>query len=197
MKRFNFLLGIGVLGMAGLAGCGDSDVPEAENEEEIITDVTLTFTPSDGGGAITAAAQDPDGEGPAGLEIITDIELAANTTYVLSLELENSVEGESITEEIAEEDEEHLFFFGWTADLFTDPAGDGNIGASNGNDPVNYNDEDDEGLPVGLSTTWTTGVAGSGTFRVILKHQPDIKSATSTSADGESDVDITWDITIE
>lgn len=197
MKRINFLLGIGFLGMISLAGCGDSDVPEAENEEEIITDVVLTFTPSDGGAAITAAAKDPDGEGPDELEIIKDIELAANTTYVLTLALENSVEGESITEEIAEEDEEHAFFFGWTADLFTDPTGDGNIGAGNGNDPLNYNDQDDAGLPVGLSTTWTTGDAASGTFRVILKHQPDIKSATSSSADGESDVDITWDITIE
>jgi hypothetical protein len=31
---------------------------------------------------------------------------------------------------------------------------------------------------------------------VILKHQPDTKSANSTSNDGESDIDITWGITI-
>ena len=196
MKKINYLLGLGLVGMVGVIGCGDQDAPEAENEEEIITDVTLTFTPSAGGTAITASAQDPDGEGPEELEVTQDIELDANTTYVLTLELGNSIEGESITEEI-EEDDEHMFFFGWTSGLFTDPTGDGNIGTSNRDDPMNYNDYDDDDFPVGLSTTWTTGDAASGTFRVILKHQPDIKSATSTSANGESDVDITWDITIE
>ena len=80
--------------------------------------------------------------------------------------------------------------------MFTDPDGDGNIDSRD--DTVNYEDEPDEnGYPVGLETSWTTGVAGSGTFRVVLKHQPDIKSASSSVSDGESDVDITWDISVQ
>jgi len=185
-------LAIGIFSM----GCGDDDIPEAENEEEIITDVTLTFTPAGGGTAIIASAQDPDGEGPEELQITKDIELEANTSYVLTLALENSIEGESITEEVEEESDEHMFFFGWTSGLFSDPTGDGNIGSSSRNDPMNYDDKDVNDLPVGLTTSWTTGDAASGSFQLILKHQPGSKSATSTSEDGESDIDITWNVSI-
>ncbi|KXK24647.1 MAG: hypothetical protein UZ12_BCD005001928 [Bacteroidetes bacterium OLB12] len=101
----------------------------------------------------------------------------------------------NITEEVEEESDEHLFFFAWTNNTFSDPAGDGNI--DNRSDAVNYNDTDANGLPVGLSTTWTTtDVSASGTFRVILKHQPNLKSATSTATMGESDVDLTFTLNV-
>lgn len=184
-----FILGIGLL---GFVSC-DNDVPEAEDEEEIITDVTLTFTSA--AGTVTASAQDPDGEGPESIEVSGSIDLAPNTEYILTLALENSVEGESITEEIEEEDEEHMFFFAFTEGLFSDPAGNGNVDARS--DVVNYNDADANGFPVGLSTTWTTGDAAEGTFQLILKHQPDLKSASSGSTVGSSDVDLTWNVTIQ
>ncbi len=86
-----------------------------------------------------------------------------------------------------------MFFFGWTEGLFADPTGDGNI--DNRDDPINYNDEDDNGLPVGLSTSWTTGDSvPSGTFEIILKHQPDLKSASTTVDDGGTDLELTWNI---
>jgi hypothetical protein len=177
-----------------IQSCSDNDVPKAENEEEIITDVTLTFQPMTGDSAVLATASDPDGEGPADLIIDSNITLAANTTYTLMISLTNSVEGESITEEIEEEADEHLFLFGWTNEVFSNPAGDGNI--DNRGDLINYSDSDDNGLPVGLETGWTTGNEGSGTFRVVLKHQPNIKSPTSSISDGSSDLDLTWNILI-
>jgi len=203
MKASKFLLLFGILGLMTFTACDDDDdnvdPPEEENEEEIITDVVLTFTPEGGGQSRTAAAEDPDGEGPMSLEIVSDIELEANTTYTLTMELENAIEMESITEEIEEEDEEHMFFFGWSGNVFSDPAGDGNI--DDRDDAVNYNDSDDNGLPLGLNTTWTTGSAGNGAFQVVLKHQPPVndqpvKTATSTADDGESDIDLSWDVTI-
>lgn len=196
MKNLNYLLTVGLISSVVFAtSCSDDDVPVAENEEEIITDVTLTFTPVDGGAAIIAAAKDPDGDGPKNLEIISQIALSANTEYNLSLELENSIEGESITEEIEAEDDEHMFFFAFTNDIFSDPSGDGNIDNREG--PVNYDDSDDNGLPVGLNTSWTTGEAATGTFQIVLKHQPGVKSATSTVNDGSSDVNLKWNIDIE
>lgn len=189
-----FLLGLLTFSAFFLASCGDDDEPDAENVEEIITDVTLTFTPAGGGTAITATAIDPDGEGVQGL-MSGPVNLAANTTYTLTLNLENKLENESISEEVEEEADEHMFFFGWAEGAFTDPTGNGNI--DNRTDDMNYSDSDDDGLPLGLETSWTTAGASEGSFRIILKHQPDIKSATSTANDGESDLDITWTLNIQ
>ena len=190
------MLQVGLLsGFLSLAGCIDDEPPALENEEEIITDIKLTFTPTEGGSSIEALAQDPDGEGPESIKIVEDIVLEANKAYDLSIDLENSVAGESITEEVEAESDEHLFLFEWTDGLFSAPTGDGNY--DNRADPVTYNDQDVNQLPVGLSTHWITGAMGSGTFHVVLKHQPDTKSATSDAQVGESDVDLTWGITIE
>ncbi len=194
-KKFYFMLLLSSVVMLATSCDDDDDVPPEENEEEIITDVTLTFTPSGGGAPVTATAADPDGEGPQSLQIVSNIALAANTTYTLTLDLQNAIEGESITEEVEEEDEEHMFFFGWTGNVFSNPSGDGNI--DNRADVVNYNDQDSNGNPLGLSTTWTTAASGNGTFRVVLKHQPDLKTATSTAQDGSSDVDLTFNIQIQ
>ncbi len=166
------------------------DAPPCENEEEIITDVVLTWTPTGGGDPIVVRAQDPDGEGPMELQT-EDLSLVQNTEYTLSIELSNSIEGEDITEEIREEDDEHMFFFGWTDGMFTDPAGDGNI--DNRPDSVAYLDFDENGLPVGLQTRWETSAEMmGGSFRVVLKHQPDLKDENTTVNDGGTDVDLTF-----
>ena len=173
------------------------DAPPCENEEEIITDVVLTWTPVGGGDPIVATAKDPDGEGVLDLAVEGPINLLESTEYTLTLELRNDIEGEDITAEIMEEDDEHMFFFAFTDEVFLSPAGDGNI--DNRDDPVNYNDQDENGLPVGLSTSWTTECGeenGTGSFRIVLKHQPDIKSETSTADDGGTDVDLTFTVNV-
>lgn len=193
MNKFKnlFLLSLFAVGSM-LVGC-NTDSPEEENEEEIITDVTLTFT--SGVSTLVFTATDPDGEGPQELTVDGPINLAAGTEYDLSIEFYNSVEGEDITEEVEKEGDEHMIFFGFTSGLFSSPTGDGNIsGRAN---PINYEDQDVNGLPIGLNTSWTTGAAASGTFRVVLKHQPGIKNASSSANDGESDVDIIWSINID
>ena len=175
----------------------DAEAPECENEEEVIDKVTLTFTPTAGGDPIIAVAADPDGPGPLDLEV-PDITLMESTEYDLAIMLENTIEGEDITEEIMEEDDEHIFLFSFGQALFDTPSGDGNVDRRL--DPIRYNDEDDNGLPVGLSTNWTTACTAEGnitdTFRVVLKHQPDIKTATSGFNDGGTDINILWNITI-
>ena len=177
--------------------CTDDDVPPEENEEEIIDLVTLTFTPKDKSkGTVMVSATDPDGEGIK--DFITDtINLKISTEYKLTVKLENKATNENITEEIENEKGEHQFFFGFTSGLFSNPAGDGNIDGRE-NKAINYNDTDENGLPVGLVTTWNTVLsAQKGTFRTILKHQPDIKTATSTIDVGESDIDITWRLNVK
>ncbi len=171
----------------------DPEAPPCENEEEIITDVILRWIPTAGGDTIMARAQDPDGEGPQDLQILDEINLLESTDYNLHIEVRNEIEGEDITEEIREEDDEHMFFFSFTEGIFSDPSGDGNVDSRS--DTIRYNDRDENNLPVGLSTSWTTATAMTGgDFRLVLKHQPDIKSPTSTAEDGGTDLDLIWKI---
>ena len=182
-----------------LSACNDDD-PKREDTPELITQATLTFTPTTGSPVI-ATATDPDGEGIQDIEVDGPINLDLNKEYVLTIQLVNGLadpgdDEYNITAEVEEEGDEHMFFFGWTNNVFSDPAGNGNIDARA--DAVDYEDEDENGLPLGLTTSWTTAAsAASGTFHVILKHQPDLKSATSTSATGESDLDITFTINVD
>ena len=174
----------------------DEAAPEEENEVEVFTDVKLVFTPIGGGAAVEAAAQDPDGAGVQELQVLGAINLAANTEYLLSLMIENCLEDpcEDMNEEIAEEAEEHQFFFAFTNDAFTSPVGNGNM--DNASDPINYIGFDGNGNPVGLNTNWTTGSASTGTFTVQLQHQPDVKTATSGSTDGDTDFALTFNLNI-
>ncbi len=200
MKTFlHVLLLMAVGALLVFTGCDDD--PGKENVPELITEVTLTFTPAGGGSAVVVTATDPDGDGPQDLQVDGPITLAKNTTYVLTLELINGLldpgdDGYYITEEIEEEADEHQFFFRFSEGVFASPTGSGNIKdtPSTPVGTINYLDEDDNGRPLGLSTSWTTDnvTVSDKSFRVMLKHQPGLKSATSTSLDGETDVDLTF-----
>lgn len=186
-----------------IIGCSNDDdiAPEEENEVEVFTDVTLVFTnTADVNDVVTASAQDPDGTGIQELQILDAITLAADTEYKLTYEILNALDPadiEDIGSEILEEDNEHQFFFSFTENVFADPTGNGNIDAAA--DPINYNDADENGNPVGLSSTWTTSsTASSGaSFTVRLQHQPDVKTATSGSNDGDTDFELTFALTIQ
>lgn len=183
------------------SACDDDNDPVKENAEEAITKVILTFTPAQGS-PVVVTATDPDGVGIQDVVADDEITLSANQTYELSIQLLNELADENapeynVTEEVREEGDEHMFFFGWTNEVFSAPTGNGNI--DNRGDDVNYSDEDDNGLPLGLKTSWTaTAAPAEGTFTLLLKHQPDnAKSESSTSSDGETDLNLTFDIVIE
>jgi hypothetical protein len=183
-----------------LSGCKNDD-PEPENIPELITKVTLKFTPAGGGAVVSVTATDPDGEGVQDIKVDGPINLVKGTQYTLALELINGLynageDGYNLTAEVEEEGDEHQFFFRFSEGAFSSPTGTGNIkdNSSTATGSINYLDKDVSNLPIGISTSWTSsGVAASAkSFRVVLKHQPDIKSSTSTSLDGESDLDISF-----
>ncbi|MFM9074964.1 MAG: hypothetical protein ACKORJ_05275 [Bacteroidota bacterium] len=183
------------------SACNPED-PDKENAPELITRVTLTFKPVLGGPDLVFTATDPDGEGVQDLATEGPILLAGGKTYRLEIGMFNDlVEPQSpdydISKEVEEEGDEHLLLFGWTNEIFQNPDGGGNIDSPN---PVNYLDTDAKGLPIGLNTEWTTVGASlpkSGTFRIVLKHQPGTKTATSGAQVGETDLDITFKCTIQ
>ncbi|MFM8347789.1 MAG: hypothetical protein ACKOAR_07060, partial [Bacteroidota bacterium] len=156
-----------------------------------------------GGPDLVFTATDPDGEGVQDLATEGPILLAGGKTYQLEIGMYNDlVESQSpdhdISREVDEEADEHLLLFGWTNEIFANPDGGGNI--ENRQNPVIYLDTDSKGLPLGLSTEWTTvggALPKSGTFRIVLKHQPGTKTATSGAQVGETDLDITFNCTIQ
>ncbi len=195
-KRFNLfaLLFVSVL---VLTNCGDDEAPDEEEEVEVITDAILTFTDANGA-TVTASAVDPDGDGVADLMVEDEITLNVSTTYTLSFQFLNNLESpaEDIAEEVLEEADEHQIFYSFTTDAFASPVGNGNI--DNASDAINYADEDSNGNPLGLVTTWTTGADAvtGGSFSVRLQHQPDIKTASTGADDGDTDVDLTFVLNI-
>ncbi|WP_291781118.1 hypothetical protein [Cecembia sp.] len=178
--------------------CQEAEAPEEENEVEIFTDIELIFTAEDGT-VVRALAEDPTG----GLAVnssftVQPFTLKANTTYTLTFELLNRLVTpvEDVQEEILDEADEHQMFFEFTNNAFASPTGNGNIQDRNG--AINYLDFDQNDLPLGLRTSWTTGgPLENGTFRVWLAHQPGVKTAFSSVNDGDVDFDITFSMTIE
>jgi hypothetical protein len=185
MKKFsNYFRMIFVLSVISFATACDDDAPEAENDAETITTLTLTFTPQGGGTALTFTAKDADGTGPGSI-VVDDITLATNTTYAVNVSFLNELESpaENITAEITEEADEHrIFYTVLPAALMT----------------ISTTDQDSGGLPVGLTTSWNTGSPNQGSVVVTLKHQPDgIKTAASTINDGETDISVTFPVVVQ
>ncbi len=182
--KFKFIAFLLALSLTFTA-CDDDD-PEVVNEEEVITTVNVTLTPQGGGTAVVLTYFDSDGDGLNA--VINGGTLMANTPYAGSIEVLDETDPndvEDITEEIEEEDDEHQFFYAFTNNIAT----------------ATYNDMDGNGNPVGLAFTLTTDNAGTGDFTLTLKHEP-MKSAAGvsggdpTNAGGETDVSITFPITV-
>ncbi len=162
--------------------CTDDDDPIAVDEEETITTMNVTLSTA-GSADIVLQSRDLDGDGPEP-PVISVANLAANTTYAGSIELLNETAdpAEDITVEVAEEDDEHQFFFSTGGAI----------------SQVTYDDEDGDGNPIGLSFVLTTGDAGSGTLQITLRHEPKKPNDGSLAdAGGETDIAQTFTVTVE
>lgn len=183
----NYLTASFFLFFALLFTACEKDDPVIENEEEVITTLTYTLVPDNGGTTVTLSFKDLDGDG-GDSPVINGGTLAANQTYTGSVVLLNEQESpaEDITAEIKEEDEEHQLFFQTTVNGIA----------------VGYSDQDADGNPIGLQTTLSTGAAGSGSLTVILRHEPN-KTATNVmdgdpaNAGGETDIEVTFPIDVQ
>ena len=204
INAISYIKRIGVIPVVAagliLVGCKkDEEDPHHEHDHEVFTDVKLIFTNTeDSKDVVEASAQDPDGEGVKQLEVKDAINLDTSKSYTLTFEIMNNLEtpGENIGAEIKEEDDEHQLFFSFSEGAFSNPGGNGNIDVAS--DPIVYNDKDENGFPVGLNTSWETSSIPltQGKFTVQLQHQPDVKTATSSVADGDADFVLEFQLNI-
>ncbi|PKB41975.1 hypothetical protein AX016_0130 [Cellulophaga sp. RHA19] len=168
-----------------LISCSDDDdAPEEQNEEEVITTIIVKLTPEAEGTTLTLISKDDDGSDGPNAPVVDVEQLAANTTYNATITLLNETESpaEDITLEVEEEDDEHQFFYTVSGAISS----------------TEYTDMDEDGNPVGITFTLTTGDAGNGTLGVTLRHEPKKPNdGTLADAAGATDVEQTFSLTVE
>lgn len=164
----------------GLTACKDNN-PKPEDPNELITTVILTFTDSaDVSNITTATFADPDGPGGSNPILFDTIKLSPNKTYYTTIVLldQSKTPVDTISNEVEEEKDEHLFTFTTSANI-----------------AITITDFDNNSLPVGLASKWKTGAPITATTTIRLKHQPGIKNGDP--ALGETDVEVTFPTWIE
>jgi len=148
------------------------------NDEEVITTMRLTFVPVGGGATLIYQFDDPDGPGgtaPTQQEIV----LAPTRSYNVSVQLLNKTETpvKDVTLEVQREADAHRFYY--------EPATGSNVTVSGLNN-------DGNGVPLGITSTWATGAVATGKLKVTLRHYPstppgkaiaDLVSSTKSGTD--------------
>jgi hypothetical protein len=159
--------------------CSDDDDPGPIDEGEVITTVTLSLSPTgkgqDAEATITTLSGSPVQNTPLALKSGTEY------TAVITLSDESKTPAVDRTDEIRQKGNEHLFVF---------------TASPNSLLTINATDTDSNGRPIGLESTVVAGSEGTGTLRVVLKHQPgNLKTGTNTTA-GETDVDVSFSVIV-
>jgi hypothetical protein len=182
MKKNNFkfiLFAFAVIALS-LNACKKDKLPDVE-EEELITTISLTFTNTTNATDVkTITWRDLDGDG-GNAPVISPLNLKPNAVYsvvVASLLNETESPAEDVKAEVIAENFDHLFVYK----------------TSGANLTFSNFDKDRNNLPVGITATAISGAASTGTFTIILRHQPDVKNGTETP--GSTDLEAVFPVTI-
>lgn len=170
------LLALALLSSLSLTAC-DSGEPDDDGagEEEFITQVTVSLSPTTGGAAQTIQLT-YDEAGVLTGTTPAQATLTPGATYTGSVEFRDTINGEDITEEIEEEDDEHRIAYALT------PSSAGT---------VTVTDRDDNGFEVGLDFELAVASSASGTarMRATLYHFDDEPKSSSTATSDEIDIE--------
>jgi hypothetical protein len=189
------LLAAVVFVTGALVSCSEDDPaspPADGNPQELITTFLLSLADTNGV-AVNTGATFRDLDGPGGADPTIDtLNVMAGAVYHATIVLldESKTPPDSISNEVAEENLAHRFWF--------------TVGGGAAGRVVVTNADEDEGnppLPIGLEThiSISSGGTASGTLQVVLKHyeQESEKRADSDGTLGESDIDVTFPVEIE
>lgn len=186
MKKINVQFLIFAVVVLFLNSCKKDNVVDP-NEGELITTVRLklTNTLSSSIAPLVYEFKDLDGEGGAAPVKFDDIVLQKNIPYICEVfVLNESVNpADDITSEIKTEASDHQFYY---------------VPSSASLLSVSNYDTDTQGLPLGLSSFWVTGLnPGTGTVKIVLKHKPGTKAANDPITKGETDIELDFKLIIQ
>ncbi len=178
---------------AGFASCKKDDNNPQPVEQELITTLKLTFL-EDVAGATPQSfiykVENGFNNTSAGTVQADTIRLLPNRNYVVTADVYNEKETpvDTISYEIMEENEAHLFFY-----LPNPITGAGSVAPIPGTGNL-----DDGGKPLNMKLQMATGTAGVGSLQMYLIHEPTDKTGT-TRADigGETDAEATFPVRIQ
>ena len=188
MRKVSFksiMLALGALSLV-VVGCKKDEVKPTDvhehNDGELITTLELKFVNNDTTFVVTF--DDPDEDGGNDPIKHDQINLLKNTEYRVELTLLDKTKTpyDTISNEVLEEADHHLFFYSSTpVDLF---------------EYIKIEDKDSKDRDLGLRSTWKTKPAvGSGKVKVKLMHQPSIKDGKSEK--GDTDIQVEFPVVIK
>ena len=182
------LAALALMGSLALTACSSGE-PSDGDEQELITQVTLTLTPDGGGAPLTVRADfESDGTNPTFTP--ASLALTPGTSYTGTIELRDTFNNGDITEEIEGEAEEHLFRYAFAPPAaatvtITDKESDYTSENANGGD-----------YAVGLRfrVVVSPTASGTGTMNAVLYHFDEAPKTSSTATSDEIDVDVTFPV---
>lgn len=187
MKKLKFIA-LYILVVASIFSCSSDDsTPKVINQEEVITDVSLSFS-NEAGEVFIYSFTDPQYR--AEDYVAPVISLESGKTYQVEANfynISNPEEPELLTEEIQEERDDHFLTYDFT---------EVHVDLSRTDGPLST---DSDGVQIGLSTQWIAGEAGNGTLILKLIHQATEKITTPAEGSftgGETDVQVIFEIEI-
>ena len=160
--------------------CKKQEDVHPTDDNELITTVQLVFTDANNQ-STTFTFQDKDGDPKTAPEKFEKITLNKNADYTLAIKIlnESVSPADDITKEIEAESDSHLFVYKVNPTTLLN---------------ILPTDLDKNGKPIGLKAKGKTQfVAGTGKFRLILKHQPPVNGKNTKTGDeegGSTDVDL-------
>lgn len=171
---------IAILSLSLALGLNLSSCKKKDNEEELITTVSLKYKDPISMLDKVYTWKDLDGDGGVAPTPADTLFLDSGQVYQISLELKNQANGGDvdITKEVETEGKDHFVCY--------NPVGTGAM-------IIDLVDSDGT-YPIGLKCTWRCTKRGSGIMRVQLKHQPNVKNGTCDPGDTDVDVNFSWKI---
>lgn len=178
-----------ILSLSFLLLACEGETPPMENPPKEITTFSYTLVPINGGADAVLSYEDLDGESGANPPSFLIEPLKANTSYSGSIILLNKRVSPAvdITSEVSAEAEDYQLFF----------ETEGGANAT-----FTYTDQDNNGNPIGIMTSLTTGNPGSGRIKISLIYQPDkdaagVASGDISNANGRKDKEVIFDVLIQ